>query len=222
MSFKLRLLLSVACGVASGLLAYEYVHSTQPTANDVVSSSPKEPKLLLTMRGKRAQQEQCDFEQLVQTHRDAAPITLEFGYHKFALGGQDVGCVIGEKGKVYTYNLYEGATIQLAGQGNTNDYDRALALARSLGYQQLKGRYAGADMGLAVWTVTLDGSNTVLMVTGDFAGELFDPNAAELVELISGWCPAAAVHLEHARQLRKFDDWRCAQPNPKIPLPICQ
>jgi hypothetical protein len=65
------------------------------------------------------------------------------------------------------------------------------------------------------WMVSIAGSTRALKASGGYEGELSDPNAVELVKLISGWCPAAAEALQFERLIHHgHDNAVCTQPDP--------
>lgn len=143
--------------------------------------------------------ERLIFEDLVSKRRSSLSVAgpvFEYDYSNHAWGYQRHGCLIGGEGEVYAY---DSETAEAPARINTMDlpnYQRARELAVSLGQKgfesELELKHVMYDAGEGIWSVVTHGEKIALKEIGNFAGELTDPRATELVGLISKWCPAAA------------------------------
>jgi hypothetical protein len=166
-----------------------------------------------------------DFQRTLKEHRtflqESGPM-FEYHFMNGAWGYVNHGCLIGETGSLYTYDELETPGVRLAHQVDEREYARALDLAKSLGDQKMETRQVAFDAGTGVWTMTVAGTTTALKESGINWGELSDPNAVELVRLISGWCPAATDALRFEQLIhRSIDTGVCAQPDPSVPIQTC-
>jgi hypothetical protein len=120
---------------------------------------------------------------------------FEFAYYSTPMAGPYFvsGCLIGEPGKVYTYDAArDDPGVPMVNQVNEREYKIAVNLATTLDHEPLRSRSGGGgDIGYALWTVTFSGTTTILKVDGNDRGVLSDPRATELVKLIGDWCPLA-------------------------------
>jgi len=138
------------------------------------------------------------FEDLVLKRRNdlsgAGPV-FEYDFTSHAWGYQRHGCLIGGEGKVYTYDSETSLAPALLTTINPTDYARARGLAASIGQgaePELDLNPIMHDAGESIWSVVTNGRVIALKEIGNFARDLSDPRAVELVRLISRWCPAAA------------------------------
>jgi predicted transglutaminase-like cysteine proteinase len=176
------------------------------------------PPITLT----EAQQRIAEFQRLLKDKRAAlGPTVFEYHFMNGAWGYVNQGCLIGGTGDLYTYDELETPGVRLARQVDGREYARALDLAKSLGGQKLERRQVAFDAGTGVWIASIGDTNAALKEVGVEEGELSDPNAVELVKLISGWCPSAATALEFERILHRPLDDTCTQPDSGIPIQIC-
>jgi lipoprotein NlpI len=175
---------------------------------------------------RRQMQEQrtreTNFETLVQSKRDGLALAglnvFEYHFKNTAWGYINRSCLIGATGDVYIYDARESPEGRLLSHANEQDYQRAVELAKSLGDREIETRRVAFDAGTGLWTATNAGVKRVLKVTGEGEGQLSYPNASELVKLISGWCPAAAAALKREQRSHTV----CVQPDPRIPIQMCQ
>lgn len=110
------------------------------------------------------------FERTLKERRkslaDIGPV-LEFNIAG-SLTIANIGCLIGETGNVYTYDLLTYAGFRTANAMSAGDFRKAVDLARSLDQQQLDPRRVRYDAGVVSWTVSLAGVKTVLKLAGEF------------------------------------------------------
>jgi tetratricopeptide (TPR) repeat protein len=166
----------------------------------------------------------AQFEQLMQTTRnEASPIVFEYNYKNGAWGYANLGCFVSTTGKVYVYDFRKTPAVSVASSVDNGDYARAVEMAKAVSNQKLDRKFAAFDAGDSVWTASVGGVITVLKVAGVSAGELPDPKAIELVKLIGNWCPSAAAAVDFEKRKSEFHkNAVCAQPDPKVPIQICQ
>jgi hypothetical protein len=136
------------------------------------------------------------FEQTLKERRKSlADVGALF---EFNLSGSltiaNIGCLIGENGNVYTYDLLTHAGFQTENAMSARDYRRAVGLAGSLDQQQFNPRRVRYDSGVASWTVSLSGVTTVLKLAGEYEWAIPGEGTTELVKLIDEWCPIAKVY----------------------------
>jgi hypothetical protein len=162
------------------------------------------------------------FEKLVQSKRDALAQAglnaFEYHFKNTAWGYVNHSCLIGATGDVYIYDAQEFPEGRLMNRVEQQDYQRAVELAKSLGDQKIETRRAAFDAGYGIWTASNAGVRHILKETGEGEGQLSDPNAVEWVKLISGWCPAAAAALKFEQRSHTV----CIQPDPRIPIQMCE
>jgi hypothetical protein len=144
------------------------------------------------------------FERALKERRkslaDIGPV-LEFNYSG-SLSIANIGCLIGETGNVYTYDLLTHAGFQTANAMSAGDYRRAVSLAGSLNQQQFNPRRVSYDSGVASWTVSLGGVTTVLKLAGEYEWAIPGDGATELVKLIDEWCPIVEVYSTRSSRSR--------------------
>jgi hypothetical protein len=118
---------------------------------------------------------------------------FEFAFYTAGMAGSHFvfGCLIGEPGKVYTYDMgKDDPGVPTVNSVNEREYQRAANLAHTLDHERFRSR-GGGEIGIAVWTVSFAGITTILKVDGNDRGVLSDPHATELVKFIGDWCPLA-------------------------------
>jgi hypothetical protein len=103
-------------------------------------------------------------------------------------------CLVGETGKIYMYDFKKDGA-QAPGVVDGREFSKAIDLAKSLEHVEWRPVLArtlenGADIRELKWYV-VDGRSIPLQVAGDYVGADPNPQAAEVVKLIDGWCPYA-------------------------------
>jgi hypothetical protein len=86
-----------------------------------------------------------------------------------------VACLIGETGKVYTYDTSKDAGSQMTDVVSEPQFLQATKLAKSLGHVEWQPRSVADDIGIIRWIMSFDGKTTLLQVAGDYGGALPDP-----------------------------------------------
>jgi lipoprotein NlpI len=165
------------------------------------------------------------FEQLIESHRAALaqsgdPV-FEFSYTNGAWGYQNLGCLIGQSGSIYTYDIRRGPGIEHTGRTVDAEYQRAREIAKSLTDQRFEAKHRAFDAGTSSWTATVAGNRQALKITGEHEGARGDEPARELVNLIARWCPAAAEAIAFEEKLNNLGRLRCSQPDPRVPVRLC-
>jgi hypothetical protein len=108
-------------------------------------------------------------------------------------------CLVGDTGKIYIYDFKKDGA-QAPGVVDGREFSKAVDLAKSLEHVEWRPVLARAlehadisriRLKWDVWHVLLDGRIIPLQIAGDYVGAHPNPQAAELVKLIDGWCPYA-------------------------------
>jgi hypothetical protein len=104
-------------------------------------------------------------------------------------------CLVGETGKIYMYDFKKDGA-QASSVVDGREFSKAVDLAKSLEHVEWRPVLARtledvADIRELKWYVLLDGRSIPLQIAGDYMGAHPNPQVAELVKLIDGWCPYA-------------------------------
>jgi hypothetical protein len=108
-------------------------------------------------------------------------------------------CLVGDTGKIYIYDFKKDGA-QAPGVVDGREFSKAVDLTKSLEHVEWRPVLARAlehadisriRLKWCVWHVLLDGRHIPLQFAGDYVGA--NPQAAELVKLINGWCPYAQL-----------------------------
>lgn len=104
-------------------------------------------------------------------------------------------CLVGETGKIYVYDFKKDGA-QAPNVIDGREFSKAVDLAKSLEHVEWRPVLARtlkdvADFHVLNWYVLLDGRRIPLQIAGDYVGAHPNPQVAELVKLIDGWCPYA-------------------------------
>jgi hypothetical protein len=108
-------------------------------------------------------------------------------------------CLVGETGKIYMYD-FEKDGAHTFGVIDWHEFSKAVDLAKSL--EQVEWRPVpartlkhvdGKNIRELIWHVLLGGRNIPLQIAGDYVGAHPNPQVAELVKLIDGWCTYSEI-----------------------------
>jgi tetratricopeptide (TPR) repeat protein len=157
-------------------------------------------------------------ESMPKIRSEAEPIVFEYNYFNSAWGYANLGCFINASGALYVYNSNEDPGVKLSGSVDPGDFARAIEMAKAIGTQKLSSAHVAFDAGVSAWTVSVGGTTTELKVAGEFAGEMADPKATELIKVINRWCPAAAAAFNFAHSMNA----KCTQTDDRFPIWICK
>ncbi len=147
------------------------------------------------------------FDRMIKQHRerlgkDGRPY-FSFGYQNGAWGYVNYGCLIGEKGKVYVYNVKLSDTMLQTYSARSQDYERAVHLVSRLQNRTIVPEGRAFDAGFGSWVATNGGTSVALKIIGNARGKLDDPVSKELVQLINKWCPSASRQSASALRLER-------------------
>jgi hypothetical protein len=104
-------------------------------------------------------------------------------------------CLVGETGNIYIYDFKKDGA-QAPSFVDEREFTKAVDLAKSLEHVEWRPVLArkvedAHDIRQFEWHVLLDGRSIPLQIAGDYVGAHPNPQVAELVKLIDGWCPYA-------------------------------
>lgn len=108
-------------------------------------------------------------------------------------------CLVGETGKIYMYD-FEKDGAHTFGVVDWREFSKAVDLAKSLEHVEWRPVPArtlkhvdGKNIRELIWYVLWDGRNIPLRIAGDYVGAHPNPQVAQLVKLIDGWCPYSEI-----------------------------
>jgi hypothetical protein len=91
---------------------------------------------------------------------------------------------VGATDKLYMYDVKKDAAAQATGVVDEHEFSKAVDLAKSIGHVEWRPHQATYHFGVIAWTMSFDGSRTLVQMAGDYVGAHPDPRVGELVKLL--------------------------------------
>jgi len=170
----------------------EPLHPRQPTAEEIERRRQEE-------ESRRAlQQNALELERMLAEQRaslaEMGPtfaITWVDGWQSNLGPYLRAACLVGATHKLYMYDVTKDAAAQATGVVDEREFSKAVDLAKSVGHVEWRPHPATYHFGNIAWTMSFDGRISPLQIAGDYVGAHPNPQVAELVKRIDGWCPYA-------------------------------